>query len=163
MLKLNVPLKRCTVQVEAETQRQLFEEYAAAVEVFGERRCGLCKSEAIVPVVRSVVHGKQEYAFHELHCLSPECRARLSFGVHKGGNTLFPHRRLDAAGRPDRASGAWGEHRGWTKYRGEPKSEAAADGRTTAIPTTVPPVFPAKRNGYSPATDTGYTNDEIPF
>lgn len=163
MLKLNVPLKRCTVQVEADTQRELFEQHAAAVEVFGEVQCGLCHSEKIMPVVRTVTSGKQEYSFHELHCLNAECRARLSFGVHKGGDTLFPHRKLDAAGRPDRATGAWGEHRGWTKYRGEPKSEAAPDGRTTAPPATVPPVFQARRNGYNSATDTGYKNDEIPF
>jgi hypothetical protein len=125
MLKLNVPLKRCTVQVEAESQRELFEEYAAAAEIFGERCCGLCRSEAIVPVVRTVVHGKQEYSFHEFHCLNPECRARLSFGVHKGGETLFPHRKLDAQGRPDRATGEYGEHRGWTKYKGEPKADVA--------------------------------------
>jgi hypothetical protein len=123
MLKLNVPLKRCTVQVEAETQKELFEEYAAAVEVFGEQRCGLCKSEAIVPVVRNVTKGKESYDFQEMHCQNPQCRARLSYGVHKGGGTLFPHRRLDATGRPDRAAGEYGEHRGWTKYRGEPKPE----------------------------------------
>ncbi|HEY2910193.1 MAG TPA: hypothetical protein VGI99_08100 [Gemmataceae bacterium] len=123
MLKLNVPLKRCTVQVEAETQRELFEEYAAAVEVFGEQRCGLCKSEAIAPVVRTVVNGKQEYSFHEFHCQNPQCRARLAFGVHKGGDTLFPHRRLDDSGRPDRTTGEYGEHRGWSQYKGEPRTE----------------------------------------
>ena len=90
MMKLNIPLKRCTVQVEAETQKELFEEYAAAVEVFGERSCGLCNSDAIVPVVRTVTQGKEAYDFHELHCLNPQCRARLSYGVHKGGATLFP-------------------------------------------------------------------------
>jgi hypothetical protein len=119
VLKLNIPLRRCTVQVEAETQKQLFEEWASAVEVFGEQRCGLCKSEAIAPVVRTVTHGKQEYQFHELHCQNPECRARLTFGIHQTGETLFPHRRLDPSGRPDRAAGEFGEHRGWTKYRGD--------------------------------------------
>ncbi len=122
MLKLNVPLKRCTVQVEAETQKELFEAWAAAVEVFGEQRCGLCKSEAIVPVVRIVTQGKESFDFHEMHCQNPECRGRLSYGVHKGnGGTLFPHRRLDANGRPDRATGDYGKHHGWTRYRGEPK------------------------------------------
>src|ERR1700683_4973492 len=100
MLKLNVPLKRCTVQVEAASQRELFTEYAAAVEVFGETHCGLCNSPEITPVVRTVVQGKESYDFYEMHCQNPQCRARLAFGVHKGGETLFPHRRLDASGRP---------------------------------------------------------------
>ncbi len=82
---------------------------------------GLCKSEAIVPVVRTVTQGNRTFDFHEMRCLNPECRARLSFGVHLEGETLFPHRRLDAAGRPDRAAGEYGEHRGWTRYKGEPK------------------------------------------
>jgi hypothetical protein len=123
MLKLNVPLKHCTVQVEAESQRELFEQRAAAVEVFGEQRCGLCQSESIEPVFRTVTHGKDSYDFHEMQCRNPQCRARLSYGVHKGGKTLFPHRRLDATGRPDRADGEYGAHRGWTKYKGEPKPE----------------------------------------
>jgi hypothetical protein len=123
MLKLNVPLKRCTVQVEAETQKALFEEWAAAVEVFGEFSCGLCHNENIVPKTRTVTQGKKTYDFHEMVCLNPQCRARLSFGVHLEGDTLFPHRRLDATGRPDRSTGEYGEHRGWTQYRGEPKAE----------------------------------------
>jgi hypothetical protein len=121
MLKLNIPLKRCTVQVEAESQKELFEEYAAAVEVFGEQRCKLCGSESIVPVVRTVTQGKESYDFHEMHCQS--CRARLYYGIHKGGATLFPHRKLDPQGRPDRATGSYGEHKGWSHYKGEPKPE----------------------------------------
>jgi hypothetical protein len=137
MLKLNVPLRRCTVQVEAETQVGLFEQWAAAVEVFGEHCCGLCHNENIVPVVRTVVCGKQEYQFHELQCQNAGCRARLSYGVHLGGETLFPHRRLDAGGRPDRAEGEYGPHGGWTRYKGtanvngngKPEAAAPADGR----------------------------------
>src|SRR5271163_4843365 len=127
MLKMNVPLKRCTVQIEAETQKDLFCEWAAATEVFGELRCGLCHCEAIVPRVRVVTQGKKTFDFHELHCTNPECRARLSFGVHLEGDTLFPHRKLDPSGRPDRATGEYGPHQGWTRYKGEPKESDTND------------------------------------
>lgn len=124
MLKLNVPLKHCTGQVEAETQTGLFAEWAAFHEVFGEKRCGLCQTEDIRPAVRAVTQGKKTFTYHEFQCLNPQCRARLSLGVHlESGNTLFPHRKLDPSGRPSLTKGEYGEHRGWTTYKGEPKPE----------------------------------------
>lgn len=123
MLKLNVPLKHCTGQVEAETQIGLFEEWAAFAEVFGEKQCGLCGSTDIGPSVRTVSKDKKDYVYHEMACRNPQCRARLSYGQHMEGDTLFPKRRLDASGRPDMATGEYGEHRGWTTFKGDPKPE----------------------------------------
>lgn len=125
MMKLNVTVRQgVTVQVEAETQKELFQLYAQAWEVFGEKVCGICHGDRIRPVWRTASNGKQSYDFPEYHCLNPECRARLSFGQHIEGGTLFPHRKLDANGKPDREAGSWGDHNGWTQYKGEPAGNA---------------------------------------
>lgn len=128
-----------TIEVEAATQVELFEELASAAEVFGERECGLCHSEAIYPVYRHV--GKLEFA--EWAC--PDCGARLSLGNTMEGGRLFPIRALTAEGKPDREKGSRGEHNGWTKYRGP-----ASDGGPPT-PTPRKAAAPAEAGGPSPA------------
>jgi len=127
------------VEVEAATQKDLFTALAQAREIFGETCCGLCGDTAIVPVARTVTQGKKVYDYHEWHCLG--CGARLSLGSHMEGGTLFPQRKLDAAGKPDREHGSNGDHRGWTHWRGEP-SAAAGNGKPatgTQAPATPRP------------------------
>jgi hypothetical protein len=118
--------KHIILEVSAETQKGLFEEIAAAHEVFGESRCGCCDSEDIRPVYRKVTKGKKSYEYPEYHC--ENCRARLSLGCHLEGGTLFPQRRLLENGQPatgeDREKGKFGKHRGWTTWKGEPKGDA---------------------------------------
>jgi hypothetical protein len=129
------------VEVAAETQRDLFHELSSAFEVFGEKKCGLCGSAEIVPVHRTVVQNRKVYEYAEWSCLG--CQARLSLGATMDGGRLFPHRKLNRAGKPDREHGTFGKHGGWTKYRGEVE---AKDERSSTMPPTSRPTS-ATSNG----------------
>jgi hypothetical protein len=117
-----IPTKHGTIKVEGEDQADLFKAMASAYEVFDEQKCGLCGCEKIRMVVRK---NKDEDDFYEYQCqgvnANGQCRAYLSLGQNKKGGGLFPIRVLDEKGKPDRATGKYGKHNGWTKYRGEPK------------------------------------------
>ncbi len=115
-----------TVEVEGETHKDLFRELAGVCEVFGEQTCGLCGGAEIVPAFRTVGQGKKTFEYPEWHCQG--CGARLSLGSMMEGGRLFPHRKLDSAGKPDREHGTFGAHHGWTLYRGEPKDDAPPRG-----------------------------------
>lgn len=117
-MKATIRLKVGNIEVEAETQKELFQLISSAHEVFNEKRCGLCGSEEITPVYRTVSQGKKTFEYPEYHCQNPQCRARLSLGCAMEGGTLFPHRKLDEQGKPDRENGKWGKHNGWTKFKG---------------------------------------------
>lgn len=122
-MKATVRMANIDIEVEAETQRDLFREVARAVEIFGESKCGLCGCEAIVPVWRNVQNGKKAFEYAEMRCTNAACRATLSYGMAMEGGGMFPKRKLDKDGKPDNESGTWGGgHNGWTKYRGEPSS-----------------------------------------
>lgn len=107
------------IKVEGDTQMDLFKEIAGLHEVFAEEKCGLCGEKDLKFVVRTA----QEYEFPEMHC--KKCFAKLSFGQNqkpKGG--LFPIRKLTVPeGKPCREQGKFGPHNGWTKYKGEPKTD----------------------------------------
>jgi hypothetical protein len=114
------------IEVEADTQKELFRQVASAYEVFAEPRCGLCGKEDLQPSYRTVTKGKKSYEYAEWVCTNPKCRARLSLGTSNDEAAwLFPIRKLTAEGKPHRETGSHGPHNGWTKYRGEPKEEAA--------------------------------------
>jgi hypothetical protein len=103
------------IQVEGETQKDLFEGMAMAYEVFDETCCGLCGSTNIRPVVRIV----DKFRFYEYSCQEPGCWGKLTFGQSQdieGG--LFPKRKLLENGKPHK-DGEYGPHKGWTKYRGD--------------------------------------------
>lgn len=114
------------IDIEAETQKDLFAKMASTTDVFGEKACGICGCEHIIPVVRKVLHKKKEVEYHEWHCTA--CFARLTLSQNLVGGTLFPNRKLLPSGKP-----ATGEERalpdakyvngGWTKYKGEPTEE----------------------------------------
>ena len=77
-----------TCEVEGDSQRDIFEQLAALSEVFGNDMCGKCKSTNIKYIIRT---NSDDDKFYELQCM--DCRAKLSFGCHKKGNSLFPHRK----------------------------------------------------------------------
>lgn len=101
------------VEVEGANHTELFENISAAQEVFGVEECGNCHNKHYRFVVRKVekMEGKKmkEYKYYELHC--PKCKARLAFGQHQEGNTLFP-RRKDA-------NDNYLPNGGWTVYKKE--------------------------------------------
>lgn len=124
------------VEVEGDTQTELFEAIAMGEEVFSHAECGYCKNTNISFVVREDKEGNNYY---ELHCKDIRCRARLPFGVAKTPKgSMYPKRRWDtlsngktedktklAGERLKRANekeyadkhGGYLEHNGWYKYK----------------------------------------------
>lgn len=94
-------------ELDASDERGLFEKLAHIQEIF-DNKCGKCKSENIKFVVRNVDENK----YYEGSCT--DCYARLSYGCHKKGGTLFPKRK-DNEGNylPD---GGWLK---WNKEEGK--------------------------------------------
>lgn len=115
MLKAVVTPTGITFHVEAPNQKEMFRAIADIQEIFAEKECGLCKKTLLRYVVRQVAGND----FPEIHCLS--CGGKLAFGQSKAKpGTLFPIRKLTAAGKPDRKLGTYDNAgRGWTKYHGE--------------------------------------------
>ncbi len=96
-----------TLELEADQQTDLFRLLASAQEVFGEARCGKCKSAELVFRTRK---NAQENEFFELLCT--RCRAVLQLGVHKKGGTLFPRRHRDGDG----GEKEWLPDNGWVRW-----------------------------------------------
>ncbi|MAF25512.1 hypothetical protein CL634_08075 [bacterium] len=100
---------RVTVQLEGDTQAEVFAQLASFQEVFDETECGKCQSENLRFQVRNI----DDNLYYELKCM--DCGARLSFGALKKGGGLFP-RRKDKEGN-------WLSDRGWVKWNPETKQE----------------------------------------
>lgn len=79
------------VTVEAEGQKELFETLAEYQEVFSIARCGdnKCGNTDLRFSVRRQADAKgKEHKYFELRCT--KCYAKLPFGQHDNGKTLFP-------------------------------------------------------------------------
>ena len=79
------------VAVEAEGQKELFDLMASYQEVFGVAQCGnsKCRSTDLRYSVREQADTKgKTHRYFELRC--QECYAKLPFGQHDNGVTLFP-------------------------------------------------------------------------
>jgi len=102
------------LEVEVDNQKSAFEAIASFQDVFEDEKCGKCTSDNIILKVRDVSDGKKNYTYYEKRCNA--CGARLSYGCHQEGNTLFP-RRFDKE-----AKVAIGSN-GWVKYNKETGKE----------------------------------------
>jgi translation initiation factor 2 beta subunit (eIF-2beta)/eIF-5 len=100
------------VTVQGESQKEVFEQLAQHQEIFGQNTCGACNSEDTRFVVREAQSsdGKRNFKYYEMRC--NKCGARLSFGQHSEGGTLFPKRK-DGEN--------WLPNNGWTKFEGTPE------------------------------------------
>ncbi len=98
---------KLSVELEGDSQRDIFGEISKFQEVFEEDTCGKCGSDNIRFVVRNV----DDNLYYELRCA--DCGARLAFGSMKKGGGLFPKRKD--------AEGNWLPDRGWVKWN--PKTE----------------------------------------
>lgn len=110
---------RFTVEFDG-TEKEIFTELAKFQETFEEPCCGMCKSENIKYLVRDVEDNK----FFEMQCLESGCRAKLSYGQHKGKDqTLFPKRKNEDGTYDNKT-------KGWHKYipNKEVKGEKTEDG-----------------------------------
>jgi hypothetical protein len=103
---------RLVAEVQGETQKDVFQQIASFQEVFEETACGACSGEDLRFVVR---RNAADDDFFELHCQNPKCRARLAFGQHKKGGSLFPSRK-------DK-DGKYLDKGGWTRWNPETKKE----------------------------------------
>jgi len=93
---------KMNVELEATKIVDVFEKLHNFQEVFGETKCGKCQSENLKYVVRTVDGNK----YYELQCIT--CQAKLQFGVHKVGGSIFPKRKDN--------QGNWLNNRGWVKW-----------------------------------------------
>ena len=91
-----------------EDQKSLWNQLAPLQEVFGNRVCGKCRGTELKYVVRTV----DDNNYYELVCTSPKCRAKLSFGQHKNGTSLFPKRK---------DGDNWLPNGGWMRWNAETK------------------------------------------
>lgn len=86
-----VTVKSGNVTVEAEGQKELFETLAEYQEVFSISSCGnrSCGSEDLKFSVRIQEDKKgKAHKYFEIRCA--KCKAKLPFGQHDNGKTLFP-------------------------------------------------------------------------
>ena len=98
---------RLTFEVEGGDQKGLFEAVAELQEVFeADDNCGCCS----LANIRFRVRTHDDNKYYELVC--QECGAKLSFGQHKKGGTLFAKRTDESGPLPNR---------GW--YKWQPKQE----------------------------------------
>ena len=100
---------KMNVEIEGDSQRELFGQISRFQEVFEEASCGKCGSENVRFVVRNV----EDNLYHELRCA--DCGARLSFGAHKKGGGLFPKRKD--------SEGNWLPDGGWVKWKPDTQKE----------------------------------------
>ena len=102
---------RIKFEFERTSVKEVFSSLAMIQENFEpDTCCGACGGTDLKFVVRhaeSKDHKKCDY--FELQCAKQECKARLSFGQHQQGGTLF-------AKRKDKDNN-WLPNGGWTIYR----------------------------------------------
>ena len=101
-----------TIGVEADKMTDAFKDLSNLEEVFCISCCGTCGCEDLTHVVRK---DTEENEYYELRCANKNCRAKLSFGVHKKGGGLFPKRKdKDDKWLPDSV---------WMKWDADKKKE----------------------------------------
>lgn len=143
-MRANIKLGGITIGTsECDNIKELFTELAKISEVFGDRECGLCRKENLVPVLRTTKDG---FNYFELHCL--DCTARLSFGQSRDEVSLWAKREKQDGTRDQ-------EHKGWYIYTPDTQQQYS-DPQQPAQQQTQPAQQSA---GTSPAT----MEDDVPF
>ena len=100
---------KISVEIEFETQIELFQKLSNFQEIFEETKCGKCGSDNVKFQVRNV----DDNLYYELRCT--DCGAKLAFGVMKKGGRLFPKRK-------DK-EGNWLPDNGWVKWNSKTQRE----------------------------------------
>lgn len=105
---------KITFKLTGNTQIEIFEAIAHTQEVFdAASECGCCGSREFRFLHRVV----DDNSYYELACLNQDCRAKLGFGQHKKGDTLFVKKK-------DK-DGNWLPNGGWIKFQ-RPASAGAS-------------------------------------
>ena len=108
-MKVTYTSGKIAVEIDADTQVELFQQLANFQEIFAETNCGKCGSENIRFQVRNV----DDNLYYELRCA--DYGAKLAFGVMKKGGRLFPKRK-------DK-EGNWLPNNGGVKWNPDTKRE----------------------------------------
>lgn len=77
------------VEFDAATCKEAVKQLSDIQNVFEEHKCGACGGSDLR--FRHAVN--QGFNFYELHCLNPNCRARLKFGQRQDDGEVFPQRK----------------------------------------------------------------------
>ena len=93
-------------EIQEDSMKEVFKNLAKLDEIFGNDVCGKCGGTDIKFVVRNV----DDNDYYELHCKDIKCRAKLAFGQHKKGGTIFPKR------KDKEEDGKYLPNNGWTVY-----------------------------------------------
>ena len=107
-MKISYNAGKISVELEGDTQKDLFAQLSAFQEVFDESACGKCGSTNLRFVTREV----DGNSYYEIRCL--DCGARLEFGQSKQGGGLLPRRKSK--------EGEWLPDGGWVKWNSKTKS-----------------------------------------
>jgi hypothetical protein len=103
-MKINYQTKnRLNVEINVDSAKDAFKQLAEFQEVFDEASCGMCNNDDLQFIVRTV----EGNDYYELKC--KKCFAKLAYGQHKSGGSLFPKRKLPS-GEYDK------ENQGWHKW-----------------------------------------------
>lgn len=106
-IKFN-PTDKIQVEFETESLKSAFKELNGIQEVLvSAGKCGACNNTDIRYVVRTV----DDNDYYEARCGNSRCRAKLAFGQHKTGGTLFPKRKDE--------NGNWLDKEGWVIWKKE--------------------------------------------
>ncbi len=91
-MKVHYRSGKLTVEIQAETTKELFAQIADIQGVFeADHSCGCCGGVEIVYVVREAADKKgKTYDYYEWVCRNPDCGAKLAFGQRLEGGGLFP-------------------------------------------------------------------------
>jgi len=94
-VKYNSPNGKFAIDIEGEEMVDIFEKIGHVQDVFDETKCIKCGNENLKFTIR---RNKDDDPFYELRCGDIKtCGAKLQYGPHKKGGTLFPKRK-DADG-----------------------------------------------------------------
>ncbi len=97
---------RLVFEIQGETIKDLFRGIGQLQEIFESgAACGACQSASIHMRTRTV----EDNEYFEMVCM--DCRARLEFGQHKKGGTLFAKRKG--------SDGQWLPNSGWKKWENQ--------------------------------------------
>jgi hypothetical protein len=101
------------IEIEKGTVKDLFYELAVVAEIFSEPSCGLCNSQAILPIIRKSKDKRgKEFTYYEMKCI--KCNARLAYGQANDTENLFPKRKTtDANGKEVYDT----KNRGWARWK----------------------------------------------
>lgn len=96
---------RFLCEVEGTSDKELWASIAHFQEVFeSTNKCEHCGGKETKLIVRVV----DDNQYYEAVCKNAKCRAKLGYGQHKKGGSLFPKRK-------DKEE-KYLEHQGWVKY-----------------------------------------------